>query len=461
MLAQLSELLRGTLQTEGVQEVPLAEELRLLRIYLAIQQTRYGDRLRIEVEVADGCEAGLVPTLILQPLVENAIRHGFSVTPGPGAVGIRVSCAQGTLRIDVTDEGPDRRSRCARATVFATRGRACARCTATARRCPSAPGAPRGARARLELPLAARAVVMSLRVVIVDDEPLARRRLKALLAGEAAVDVVGESEDGESALAAIRRLRPDLVFLDVQMPGLDGFDVIELLKPDECPAVIFVTAYDRYAMRAFDVHAADYLLKPFERGRLRKALARAAALAGSADNPARLHALVDAVRRDQPLRRFLVKSPGRVYAVRVDDVESLEAAGHYVEIRTAGAAHLIRDTIAAVEARLDAARFVRIHRSTIVNVDKVAELRPAFHGEFEVVLIRRAPAALQPDLCGRADPRAAVRAGVTDVVGLAETVVDMSGDLPNRPRPPRPPRLPADSRAGDLRTRHRPLVSSI
>jgi two-component system LytT family response regulator len=219
---------------------------------------------------------------------------------------------------------------------------------------------------------------MSLRVVIVDDEPLARRRLKALLKGEPSVDVVGESEDGESALTAIRRLRPDLVFLDVQMPGLDGFDLIELLKPDECPAVIFVTAYDRYAMRAFDVHAADYLLKPFERGRLRKALARAAALAGSAGNPARLHALVDAVRADQPLGRFLVKSPGRVYAVRVGDVESLEAA--------AGAAHLVRDTIAAVERRLDAARFVRIHRSTIVNVDKVAELRPTFHGEFEVLL---------------------------------------------------------------------------
>ena len=121
---------------------------------------------------------------------------------------------------------------------------------------------------------------MSVRVLIVDDEPIARRRLKTLLQAEPSVEIVGESEDGESALAAIRRLRPDLVFLDVQMPGLDGFDVIELLSEAECPAVIFVTAYDQYAMRAFDVHAVDYLLKPFERGRLRKALARAAALAG-------------------------------------------------------------------------------------------------------------------------------------------------------------------------------------
>ena len=222
------------------------------------------------------------------------------------------------------------------------------------------------------------------RVLIVDDEPIARRRLKSLLKSEASVEIAGESEDGESALEAIRRLRPDLVFLDVQMPGLDGFDVIELLKPDECPAVIFVTAYDKYAMRAFDVHAVDYLLKPFERGRLRKALDRAAVLTGG--EAGRLRALVDTVRAGQPLRRFLVKSPGRVYAVRVDDVESLEAAGHYVELRTASGTHLVRDSIAALERRLDPARFVRIHRSAIVNVDKVKELRPAFHGEFDVVL---------------------------------------------------------------------------
>jgi two-component sensor histidine kinase len=153
MLAQLSELLRGTLQSEGVQEVPLAEELRLLRIYLAIQQTRYGDRLRIEVDVAAGCEAGLVPTLILQPLVENAIRHGFSVTPGPGAVGIRVSCAQGTLRIDVADEGPGPPQplregyglRNTRSRLRALYGDGAMLSVI--------PDAPRGARARLELPL--------------------------------------------------------------------------------------------------------------------------------------------------------------------------------------------------------------------------------------------------------------------------------------------------------------------
>jgi two-component system, LytTR family, response regulator len=172
----------------------------------------------------------------------------------------------------------------------------------------------------------------------------------------------------------------------VQMPGLDGFDVVELLKPDACPAVIFVTAYDKYAMRAFDVHAADYLLKPFARARLGTAVARAAALAGSAENPKRLQALLETVRAGQPLRRFLVRAPGRAYAVRAEDVESIEAADHYVELRTAAAAHLLREPLSAIERRLDPARFVRIHRGTIVNVDRIKELRPAFHGEFAVLL---------------------------------------------------------------------------
>jgi two-component system LytT family response regulator len=225
-----------------------------------------------------------------------------------------------------------------------------------------------------------------MKALIVDDEPIARRRLKTLLKAEPSVEVAGEAEDGASALEAIRRLRPDVVFLDVQMPGLDGFDVVELLKEDECPVVIFVTAFDRYALRAFDVHAADYLLKPFDRARLRTAVTRAAALAAGEQQGPRLHQLVDAVRAGQPLRRFLVRSSNRVYAVRVDDVESIESAGHYVELRAATGTHLIRESIAAVERSLDPARFVRIHRSTIVNVDRIAELRPAFHGEYDVVL---------------------------------------------------------------------------
>jgi two-component system, LytTR family, response regulator len=200
------------------------------------------------------------------------------------------------------------------------------------------------------------------------------------------VEVVGEYEDGGEAIEAIRRDRPDLVFLDIQMPGLDGFDVIEMLAPSECPAVIFVTAYDRYALRAFEVHAVDYLLKPFERRRLLEAIGHAAELARDAGAARRLHAMVETVRASQPVRRLLVKTQGRIVAVRVEDVESIEAAGHYAELRTGSAAHLVRQTIAGLERRLDAARFARIHRSTIVNTDKIRQLHPAAHGESLVVM---------------------------------------------------------------------------
>ena len=227
---------------------------------------------------------------------------------------------------------------------------------------------------------------MTLRALLVDDEPVARRRLRALLKGESRVEIVGECENGQAALDAIRRLGPDLMFLDVQMPGLDGFDVIELLEPAECPAVIFVTAYDKYALRAFDVCAADYLLKPFEPRRLGAAVSRAATLAGHGDHPARLHAVVESVRASRPLQRFLIRTPGRAYAVRVEDVESIEAADHYVELRTADGAHLMRGRLSSIERRLDPTVFTRIHRSTIVNVARVRELRSILHGEAIVVM---------------------------------------------------------------------------
>jgi two-component system LytT family response regulator len=227
---------------------------------------------------------------------------------------------------------------------------------------------------------------MTLRALVVDDEPVARRRLRALLTSEPRVEIVGECENGYAALDATRRVRPDLLFLDVQMPGLDGFDVIELLEPSECPAVIFVTAYDKYAMRAFDVCAADYLLKPFERRRLGTAISRAAALVGRRDVAERLHALVENVRAGRPLQRFLVRLPGRAYAVPSGDVEAIEAADHYVELRTAAGTHLLREPISTIERRLDPATFVRIHRSTIVNVARVRELRSRLHGDAIVVM---------------------------------------------------------------------------
>jgi two-component system LytT family response regulator len=226
---------------------------------------------------------------------------------------------------------------------------------------------------------------MTLRALIVDDEPVARRRLRTLLQAER-VDILAECADGAEAIDAIRRRRPDVVFLDVQMPGLDGFDVVEGLDADEQPAIVFVTAYDQYAVRAFEVHAVDYLLKPFERARLRRTLDRLAQQRDRRAEGRRVHAAVESVRSQQPLRRVLVRSSGRLYAVRVDDIEWIAAAGHYVELHAGNATHLVRDSISALEPRLDPARFVRIHRSVVVNVDHIREMQSAFHGEFVVTL---------------------------------------------------------------------------
>jgi len=227
----------------------------------------------------------------------------------------------------------------------------------------------------------------TLRALIVDDEPLARRRLRALLEGEDGVEIVGEAGDGAAAVAAVGQLRPDVMFLDVQMPGLDGFDVLAALAPSWCPAVVFVTAYDRYALRAFDVHAADYLLKPFDRRRLRSALARVRALTdGRTDVTARLLDLLADVRAGRPLERLVIKTPSRVYFVRVDEIDRIEAAGHYVAIHSGREEHLMRTTIREIASQLDPARFVRVHRSTIVNLDRVKELLPSFHGEYVIVL---------------------------------------------------------------------------
>jgi len=149
---------------------------------------------------------------------------------------------------------------------------------------------------------------------------------------------------------------------------------------------VFVTAYDRYAVRAFDVHAVDYLLKPFEHARLRKTLERLSVRSGTREAGRRVHAAVESVRAQRPLRRVLIKASGRIYAVRVEDIDYIDVAGHYVELHTGAATHLVRTSIGSLEARLDSSRFVRIHRSVIVNIDRIRELRPAFHGEFVVSL---------------------------------------------------------------------------
>src|SRR3954465_862591 len=228
------------------------------------------------------------------------------------------------------------------------------------------------------------------RVLIVDDEPLARERIRTLLSEDAAFEVAGEAGDGAAAAQAIASLNPDLVFLDVQIPGADGFDVIEAIGPDKMPFVVFVTAYDRYALKAFDVHALDYLLKPFDRERFREALTRAQAQIErntGGDIERRLAAIVKDLRPAKTRTdRFVVKSGGRIFFVRTAEIDWIEAAGNYVKLHVGNDSHLIRETMNAVEGKLSPDLFVRIHRCHIVNIEQVRELQPWFNGEYVVFL---------------------------------------------------------------------------
>jgi len=229
-----------------------------------------------------------------------------------------------------------------------------------------------------------------IRTLVVDDEPLARERLTGLLFNEPDIEIVGQCRDGEEAITSIMDLSPDLVFLDVQMPQMNGFDVIEAVGNDRMPLVIFVTAYDQHALKAFQVRALDYLLKPFDRERFTEALQRARKQIEreeTGDLGRRLLALVKDLRKDQPrAERLVVKAGGRLFFLRTDEIDWIEAAGNYVRLHLSEDSHLFRETMNNMEARLDARRFVRIHRSRIVNTDRIKELQPWFNGEYVVVL---------------------------------------------------------------------------
>ncbi len=227
-----------------------------------------------------------------------------------------------------------------------------------------------------------------MQILIVDDERLACERLRTLLATEHDIEIAGECHDGRSAVDAIQKLKPELVFLDVQMPELDGFGVLAQLR--DAPAIIFVTAFDQFAIRAFEVHALDYLLKPFDRERFAKALERGreeVRRRAASDLDQRLRSLLDEVSaRRKYVDRLVVRASGRVLFVHVDELDWVEAAGNYVRLHTGAESHLYRETMSNLENALDPAKFARIHRSTIVNVARVKELHPLFRGDHQVVL---------------------------------------------------------------------------
>ena len=230
----------------------------------------------------------------------------------------------------------------------------------------------------------------SVRAIIVDDERLARRKIRALIKDDPDLQVVGESSNGPDALAAIRDLRPDLVFLDVQMPQMDGFRLLEDLPPAETPLVVFVTAYDQYAVRAFEFSAVDYLLKPVDRTRFTVALRKVKDRLRTEQREAfgaRLNALRSHVQTAPAfIDRLPVKTDERVILVRIEEVDWIEAEGKYIKVHSGKSQHPVRESISTIEARLDPRKFLRIHRSFIVNIDRIVELERWFHGEYRVVL---------------------------------------------------------------------------
>ena len=239
---------------------------------------------------------------------------------------------------------------------------------------------------------------MKIRTLLVDDEPLARDRLRVFVEADPAFEIIGECGSGTEAIATIRREAPDLVFLDMQMPGCDGLQVVEELPEDRRPAIIFATAYERFALDAFNVAAVDYLLKPFDRERCQQALRRAQEF---------VHARRSAVPAPAPTAarpdRITVKADGRLVFLKPEEIVRVEAADNYVMLHLTGGRLMLRETMTAIEARLGTQAFARVNRSAIVNLDQVREIQPAQHGDYQVVLRDGTVLPLSRSLRGRLD----------------------------------------------------------
>jgi two-component system LytT family response regulator len=229
-----------------------------------------------------------------------------------------------------------------------------------------------------------------IRAIIVDDEPPARNKIRELLKTESDIELVDECANGREAVQSITTKSPDLVFLDIQMPELDGFGVIEAIGPEHLPAVVFVTAFDQYAVQAFEVNALDYLLKPFDRQRFQTALNRVRDhLQPGRRNELnqQLNSLLRQLKGPKKqAERFVIKSGGRVFFLKNDEIDWIEAAGNYVRLHVGTETHLLRETMNAIQKKLDTTTFIRIHRSTFVNIEKIKELQPWFHGEYVVIM---------------------------------------------------------------------------
>ena len=231
---------------------------------------------------------------------------------------------------------------------------------------------------------------MKIRALIVDDEPLARERIRTLLRDEADIQIAGECADGAAAVKAMEKDSPDLAFLDIQMPGLDGFGVLRAVAKERMPVVIFVTAYDQHALRAFEAHALDYLLKPFKPARFKQAVQHAREQLAQRQAGAMSQGLLELLGQTKPKREFVsriaVRDGERTLFVKVEQIDYAESAGNYVVLHAGKENHVVRETLGALEEKLDPKRFVRVSRSTLVNVEQIKELQPMFRGEHVVLL---------------------------------------------------------------------------
>ena len=228
-----------------------------------------------------------------------------------------------------------------------------------------------------------------IRTLIVDDETLARRLIQRLLRNDVDVEVIGECANGKEAVTTIRKERPDLVFLDIQMPEMDGFAVINDLKAEFLPNIVFTTAYEQYAIRAFELHAVDYLLKPFDQSRFAEMLehAKTQIVVRGTGSRLQLEALLENVKNPpEHLERLIIKAEGRLKFVKVADINWLEADDKYVNLHLTKTTRTIRQSLSLMESQLDPKKFTRIHRSAIVNIDRICELHAMFNGEYEAVL---------------------------------------------------------------------------
>jgi len=336
VLARLSELLRYVLREGRSGMATLGDELQFLRGYLELEQAA-----RHRATPWGGTDRDSRPAR----WVEDPPR-GMRRRAGP-------SCCCGG--------GGNRRAQHARATPAPVRSGGGA----------SPRDRPRRRHVRCRDPALGGAGMTAIRALVADDEPLARAGMARLVRATAGFEVAGEARDGEEAISAIEALRPDLVLLDVQMPGRDGFEVIRAVGPARMPRVVFVTAYDAFAVRAFEVEALDYVLKPFEDRRLREALGRAARATPS-ELARRLEALVV---RSEP--RFEVRLGKRIQLLSCAEIDWVEGASYYTVLHAGSETHLVREPLRDIEARLDPTRFARVHRSSIVQLDRVRELRPA------------------------------------------------------------------------------------